>query len=344
MKIEVGESLIGSWLKHICRCQIVQQNWKTSDFWDICVSEKEIQKTLQGLKKHFKQNEIEFISKKQKSSQMIKQGEVDCIGLNLELDNDSNLLVRNICAVDVAFHEAGLNYGNIDNTCARITKKYIRTALTIYQYFGIKRAEIIFATPKTTSLIHSDKLKETAININNVFNELGFSFQFKLYCNEDFNTIILNPLINDINKISDSSDLFIRSIKLSNIFNSSNKLINDETIVNILQTDNKFEAIKPKIAVLARNIFNLFSKENKLNEIEVNNLCDVNYSKREFNISMNLPILKKYNSKEDAFINESRRYYAEIYKFNNKKYLLCNHWLENQYDLLENWAKKLDNK
>lgn len=30
MKIEIGESLILSWLKHVNNCQIVQLNWKPS--------------------------------------------------------------------------------------------------------------------------------------------------------------------------------------------------------------------------------------------------------------------------------------------------------------------------
>lgn len=35
MKIEVGESLLLSWLKHIKKCQIVQTNWKASSKWEL---------------------------------------------------------------------------------------------------------------------------------------------------------------------------------------------------------------------------------------------------------------------------------------------------------------------
>jgi hypothetical protein len=343
MKIEIGESLIASWLKHVYGCQIVQQNWKVSNFWDIRISEKEIQKTLQGLKKHFKGKEVEFISKKQKSSQMIKQGEIDCIGLNLEIDGDFKLYVNNIYAVDIAFHESGLNYGNIEATCERITKKYIRTALTIYQYFGIKDADIIFATPKTTNLVHYNRLKETATNVKNIFDELGFNFQFKLYSNEDFENEILLPLYLKVDKIADSSELFIRSLKLSNLF-KTDKNVEMQDIKNsnkIAINDENFDAIKPKIAVLAKNIFIEFSKENKLNTEEIENLCDLEYSKKHFKIAIDLPILKKYQSNDSAFVNDRRRYYALIFEFNKKKYLLCNHWLENQYELLEKWINKI---
>lgn len=35
MKIEMGESLIYSWLRHEKLCQLVQTNWKVSPFWEL---------------------------------------------------------------------------------------------------------------------------------------------------------------------------------------------------------------------------------------------------------------------------------------------------------------------
>lgn len=35
MKIEMGESLFYSWLRHVKECQIVQTNWTNSSRWDI---------------------------------------------------------------------------------------------------------------------------------------------------------------------------------------------------------------------------------------------------------------------------------------------------------------------
>ena len=40
MKIEMGESLFYSWLRHVKECQIVQTNWKTSPQWTIIHEEK----------------------------------------------------------------------------------------------------------------------------------------------------------------------------------------------------------------------------------------------------------------------------------------------------------------
>lgn len=35
MKIEMGESCVYSWLKHVKDCRIVQLNWKPSAEWDL---------------------------------------------------------------------------------------------------------------------------------------------------------------------------------------------------------------------------------------------------------------------------------------------------------------------
>ena len=35
MKIEMGESLFYSWLRHVKECQIVQTNWTTSPQWTL---------------------------------------------------------------------------------------------------------------------------------------------------------------------------------------------------------------------------------------------------------------------------------------------------------------------
>lgn len=35
MKIEMGESLFYSWLRHVKECQVVQTNWKVSSQWTL---------------------------------------------------------------------------------------------------------------------------------------------------------------------------------------------------------------------------------------------------------------------------------------------------------------------
>ena len=72
MKIEMGESLFYSWLRHVKECQIVQTNWKTSNQWEL-QNEDEINKLFIAADKFFfekyqykifKQNGSIYYSKK----------------------------------------------------------------------------------------------------------------------------------------------------------------------------------------------------------------------------------------------------------------------------------------
>ena len=57
MKIEMGESLFYSWLRHAKECQIVQTNWKSSPKWDFECSE-EIEEMLKELDNYFRQQSL----------------------------------------------------------------------------------------------------------------------------------------------------------------------------------------------------------------------------------------------------------------------------------------------
>ncbi|HBG8116607.1 TPA: hypothetical protein P7Y83_003672, partial [Clostridioides difficile] len=125
MKIEMGESLLYSWLRHVKECQIVQTNWKVSSKWDLKNADK-ILEIMEKTKQYFEQKYGYPIYKNNSLEQLIMQAEVDVLGISI--DNGRN----HIYAIDVAFHEAGLNYGSKNETVTRVIKKCIRTAMCIY--------------------------------------------------------------------------------------------------------------------------------------------------------------------------------------------------------------------
>jgi len=142
MKIEMGESLLYSWLRHVKECQIVQTNWKVSPQ---CVMQHEeaLAHLMEKADRCFSDKYGYKIFKQNASlSQIIQQGECDAIGIRME--NDQN----QIYAVDVAFHENGLNYGSREATVMKIIAKSIRSAMCLYGYMNCSDAEIIFASPK----------------------------------------------------------------------------------------------------------------------------------------------------------------------------------------------------
>jgi hypothetical protein len=212
MKIEIGESLMLSYLKHVKKCIFYQTNWKVSSKWHI--STETLDKVQFIYDKIIKHSEFADIFKYE-LNQLIKQAEIDVIGL------DSNDCVY---ACDIAFHEAGLNYGSKIETKNRVFKKLLRSYLTLLAYFPNKKYELMFASPKVnqaTEVIISDYLNVLQKDFTNEY------VVFKYVSNNNFYENILKPTILDSTNDSDTNELFIRSIILNNLFESKNQTIHE---------------------------------------------------------------------------------------------------------------------
>lgn len=148
MKIEMGESLIYSWLRHEKLCQLVQTNWKVSPFWEL-ENRQEIEDLFVICRNYFLEKHSLDISKGCSLEQFLKQAEIDGIGIAYSTE------APYIYAVDVAYHEGGLNYGGKDETITKIAQKCIRTALCLYGYFCMSTGEVLFVSPKITPAIET---------------------------------------------------------------------------------------------------------------------------------------------------------------------------------------------
>lgn len=83
MKIEIGESLACSWLRHVRQCWLVQANWKFSEHWEKCVTEAELEELFNVMKAHFDRGGGVF-KKTKDINQFLKQGEIDAVGVDHE--------------------------------------------------------------------------------------------------------------------------------------------------------------------------------------------------------------------------------------------------------------------
>ena len=202
MKIEMGESLMQSYLKHIKGCLITQTNWKTLRSWKKS-NENKAKAKFEKIKKEYPN----IFSEKTTFEKMINQAELDIIGIA----NDK------IYMVEIAFHEQGLRYGNDDNKVRdRVLKKMIRAYLIWKIYFSNYSCEIIFASPKVNP--SPDGL------LNECFSKLAKDnfyekdkVEFKYLSNKKFKEEILLPTLKTLKSDSDTSELFFRSAKLLKI-------------------------------------------------------------------------------------------------------------------------------
>ena len=206
MKIEMCESLMQSYLKYEKHCPITQLNWKVPTIIqnNIPESARTVFEKIQKIQ------DFADIFKGCSLKQVLKQAELDVIGINGKM----------VYLVEVAFHESGLQYGNATKTKTRVLKKLVRAYLIGLIFFPDKNYDIIFASPKvipsSESLIKDvlPVLEKSVLEYKTEKDNVHFHY----ITNDDFKKKILIPTLQSSVKIADTSDLFLRSVRLLELF------------------------------------------------------------------------------------------------------------------------------
>lgn len=324
MKIEIGESLFYSWLRHIMNCQIVQTNWKVSPQWEIH-SENQIISIMRLVDEYFK-NKFDYEIFKNNSSplQVLKQGECDVLGVSYKNE------VCKYYAVDVAFHTNGLNYGEKNKTVAKVIEKIVRTSMCLYGYFNDKNAKIIFASPKINRAILND-LNNCIDDLDRILRCNGFYFEISIIANEDFNTNVLQPVLQLSDEIADTSELFLRSHQMVKMFeNNTSKqrtevyskkrsYLNENAVYDCVYDEYK----NLKIGEIVRGTFRRMLEQHRASESEIALMQTSEYSKEIFHIKY--PLLVRTDSNFN-----NRKYYSDSIVVYGAEYRICNDWFEKE--------------
>ena len=211
MKIEIGESLLRSWVRHIRLCQMAELNWKPSPKWTIDGDYGEFFQTARSY--FLTRFQLEPFSENVSIDQFFRQAEIDILGIRFESSHAVEII-----GVDVAFHSGGLLYGSQTATVERVVKKLFRTALVVDAYIPNVSAELVFAAPKINPGV-LEAAKVALNGLNAFFSEQGRGhFKFRLVSNEDFNELVLQPVRNLQSEVADTSELFLRASQLIDMF------------------------------------------------------------------------------------------------------------------------------
>ena len=318
MKIEMGESLGSSWLKHIKKCQIVQTNWKVSQNWKHMHDENELKTFLDELKNKFENDGFDIFKKNSSFQQIIRQTECDIVGCSFCPE-------PSFYSLEVAYHGNQLNYGSEKVTIAKVVAKLLKAALALYCYFGITKAEIGFASPKISFIIEK-KLQIEITKLQKLFTEQDFHFNFKLYANKSFKTEIMDPILKLANDIADTGELFLRSFQLYKLTTDNRQQKENESVEC---QENKKEL--PKVSqIVKEKLIPILQREN-FSQDEIDHLMDVDFSRNIFRLSFPLLALN---------IIDTKRYYKKTVTLHGKKYYLCNDWYEKNRNALLSWIEQ----
>lgn len=331
MKIEMGESLFYSWLRHVKECQVVQTNWKISPQWQL-QHEDELSALMQITDKHFSDKYGYKIYKKNSSlSQLIQQGECDAVGVSIQ-----NGALRTY-AVDVAFHESGLNYGSREETVMKVILKSLRTAMCLYGFMGSRDAEIVFASPKINPAILSD-LAPCMEDINSILKQRGFDFTARILANDDFNESVLKPILLVSDGVADTSELFLRSYQMYKMFSTTPAI--PKTVRRTTAQPETGDITELKIGKMAQIVLRRMLEDGAASEDEVTFMQTADYSKQLFDLQF--PLLMKAGAEFDSI-----RYYTKPLTIRGEQYYLCSQWYEtsanNDRPYLLRWIENHNN-
>lgn len=323
MKIEIGESLMYSWLRHVKGCQIVQNNWKVSPKWTL-YNEKELVDFMDEVRK--KLGTRYDIFGKNTFVQFLAQGEADAIGINLK-DNE-------YYAVDVAYHRETLNYNGKSKTVSKVLEKCLRTAMCFYGYLDIDKADIIFASPKIGNSILNELIPAMK-ELQMISDSLGLHFNYILFGNTDFVENLVLPVKSCGGDINDTTELFLRSVQLIDL---ADKLVSN---ANKKSTKSFTNSSTPKqyysqfkIGALANNVLRDKLENGSFTKQDIERFLDATFSKNTFGIQYPLLVT-------DRGLTNKKHYYVSPLTIGKNIYYLCNEWHEqsgnNDRPLLEQW-------
>ena len=315
MKIEIGESVCYSFLRHVKRCWLVQANWKASENWPKRKTDGELELIFTQMRESFDADGRVFKGTKD-FGQFLKQGEIDVVGVELD---------GSVHAMEVAYHEAGLNYtGGVAN---RVLKKLLRTMLILNAYHpDDTEKHIYFVSPK----VH----RGAQLPLEDTFDQLRTEYptiDWQLITNEEFGSHLLSPTLEKAAAVADTSELFVRSAKLLELSALTEKggaghppiqTEVDRRKSDIPAKSNKGQLgrIQPLVQALMKAMLEDFPR--LLSQRGLCNLMDADYCKYELGLQIGgLALLRRLE--DGRTISGHDRYYVKVY---GDRYYVTNNW------------------
>lgn len=320
MKIEVGESLVYSWLRHVKKCQIAQTNWKTSPLWKAAPDRKEnMRAVVAEIQQHFIALNLNVFKNDQDLEQALRQVEGDVIGISWSSGEPT------LYAAESAFHESGLNYGSKEVTCAKVISKLARTAIALQIFLPGLNSELFFASPKIHNNI-MEILPNAIDELNAIFERHSMNCKAHLIANDDFQKEILDPVKALQENVSDTSEIFLRSLQMVNLFNG---------VQPPPPPPPPPPPFGPYQGLRVGQIASIHLRnwlENNCSVEEAERFLSLEYSRQEFGISF--PLLQRER------IPDARGYYRYSptpLHIHNRTYYICTQWYDRHRAWLINW-------
>ena len=320
MKIEVGESLGYSYLRHVKRCWLVQANWKASEHWPRHLAGNILDAMFADIRARFDPDGSVFRGTAN-AAQFLRQAEIDVIGVDWE---------GSVHALDIAFHEAGLNYGG--GADKRVLKKLLRTMLILNGYHPPEtKRHLYFLAPKVNPGVQKP--------LEAVFNKLRAEYpeiEWKLIINDDFYRQVVQPTLERAATVADTSELFVRAAKLLHLAEAATNAVPAHTRESRRLADDagrlghRVTATTPgnpargRVQPLVRRLMQtlLVDYPTLLDDMDIRNLLNRDYCKSNLGLQIgNHALLRRVE--DGRKISGRDRYWKDVYA---DRFYVCSQW------------------
>lgn len=234
-------------------------------------------------------------------------------------------------ALDVAFHEAGLNYGG--GADKRVLKKLLRAVMILKAYHASDtELHVYFVSPKVHRAVQQP-LEDIFAELEGEYPKIGWH----LLTNDAFADQVVRPTLEKAVAVSDTSELFVRSAKLLELAGmetigrggAHRDLVAAESagVRDAATTSIAEESVlsdRGRIQPLVQNLMETLLEDfpSLLDAVDEHNMMDREHCKKALGLHIgNYSLLRL--QKDGREVGGRARYYQQIY---GSKFYLCSQW------------------
>jgi hypothetical protein len=338
MKIEIGEFLILSWLRHVRGCVVTQMNWSPSPAWTVA-RERELRAAFEAVRR-FSDDIIGRSSlAKVDFGSFVRNARIDVLGLRLDRDSGGTDAI----AVDSAINDTELPHGNAEETIVRLIERMTRAGFALGAYLNPRQASVVFATPWLAKAVRQEVQHHLALletRLAEQRDQAMSRLRFRVIADADFADEIVQPVLQHVDAVADSSGPAWRpqpSTPIGGAGHGSARRGSDRPLAATTKEGGRIgEHVRRTMAQLAAS--------GRLTAPIVGDLLDPRYCKARFNLGY--PFLKPVDQNAPLSTQgmdriSHRRYWKRPLKIAGHEFLMCSQWFVWQRPAFDAWVREL---
>jgi hypothetical protein len=339
MKIEIGEFLILSWLRHVRGCVVTQMNWIPSPAWPVA-REHELIATFETVRRFSDAARGAPIFQGCDLRPFVRQARIDVLGLRPDREAGAIEAI----AVDSAFHEGELHDDNAEETIGRVVKRMIRAAFALAAYLPLGQASVVFATPWMSGAIRQDvhrHLEHLEARLAEQRGPAAPGLRFRVIANADFTDEIVQPVLEHVDAVADTSGLLRQAQQLTRPHDSGS---GDGGARAGIDGPARTTKTISRIGKHVQSTMTALAASGRLTARIVGDLLDPRYCKARFDLAY--PFLKPVDkevplSRQGNDHHGRGRYWKKPLRVGDHEFLMCNNWFVWQRDAFDGWVRDL---